>query len=226
MKTFYQKSKSLILLLFCAVMCMAALAGDVLKATYTSTALEASKLLPASTAAKLYNLNVYNSSGSTVYLQVFDSYTVGVPATANTVPGDWNFSTGVVTTEETHATWATGTRFLFAINGVAGDISLKDGKQYYLIKLTQSTFKIANSLANALATNALTITGANAATGYTMQVGAEYLPPVAIATKATGCVTYNGGHLFRDGIWVTGSSTDTTYTAAGVVLRINAVYGQ
>jgi hypothetical protein len=213
------------LFIFCALMALTI--GAFAQQTDSSAALEFSHLFRNSRGTALYELNAYNSSGSTVYLQLYDSYTAAVPAVASTVPGDWNVSTGVVTTEETHATWATGTRAYFLDSDLdpyrASNLTpLISGYNYYLIKLTPSTFKLAASLPDALAGRAITITAAGG-TGYTLSVNPRPFLVVPTLTKTVAAAGYNGRRI-SDGIWAVFSTTDTSYTAATAIGLFDANY--
>ncbi len=208
--------KRFILLLFATLL---AVASATAQQTDSSTVLQFAHLFKASQGKALYELNAYNSSGSTLYLLVYDTYTGAVAGTANTVNTDWNTTNGVLTTEETHVTWATGTRFTFSTSDTS---SLIDGRQYYLVYLTSSTFKIAASLSDALAGRTLILTGF-ASGSFALAVNAVPLPPIAVPTKSTACLSFQGRH-FSDGIYAIFSTTDTTLTPAGPYGLFDANY--
>jgi hypothetical protein len=197
--------------------------------TDSSLALESSHLFRNSRGTALYELNAYNSSGSTVYLQLYDSYTAAVPATAHLGNASWNVATGVVTTGETHTTWATGTRFIFYQGddhtaAVASEITpLFYNRRYYLIKITSSTFKLSASLSDALAGRSITLGGTPANDTWDFTVNLNPLPPIQVPTKSTASLGFHGRE-FSDGIWAVFSTTDTSYTAATAIGLFDASY--
>lgn len=172
--------------------------------TDQSVALEASRLFRDTRNKTVLDVTLYNGSGATAYLLVFDSFTQATPGSDTFTFG----SRQLVLASGEKATWTTGTKCRFGTDTTA----------HYLALVAGDTYTVHASLADAIAgRNAETV-----ANGTIHVLDWIETPPLAVEAGDTRGLTGLGG--FDGGCLALISTSPTTYTSAGATGRFFARY--